>query len=149
MFIEMIRLDEYYFSFDTRLYTEDTVIIYRTGKVEFFRYREDRTTETMEWRIGKDVISLLSRLAHGSKFTRFHKSYMPRPKELFPRYNPMEYKNDYYHAFHLGIQMEDGTEKTTIFSMKNSDTPARLVSLTEQIIELSEVRERVREACVR
>ena len=138
MFIEMIRLEEYYFSFDTRLYTEDTLIILRSGKVEFSRYREDRTTESLEWKIGMDVISLLSRLAHASNFSRFHQSYMTPYRGTSSN-----------HVFHLGICMEDGTEKTTTYALLISDTPASLVGLTKQIVELSEMHERLREAGVR
>ena len=127
MFIKMIRLEEYYFSFDTRLYTEDTLIIYRPGKVEFSRYREDRTTDNLEWKIGMDVISLLSRLAHAGNFSRYRKSYIPPYCGTSSN-----------HILHLGICMEDGTKKTT-----------SLVGLTKQIVELSEMHERLREAGVR
>ncbi len=133
MFIEVIRLDEFYFASASRLDTEDTLIIHRSGKVEFSRHREDRSTESMEWKIGMEVISLLSRLAHASNFSRFHKSYMPPYRGTSSN-----------HVFHLGICMEDGTKKSTTYSFLNSDTPASLVSLTKQIIELSEVGKRVR-----
>jgi len=73
---------------------------------------------------------------------------MPRLKELTPRSLPMEHAHDYYCVYHLSIKMEIGRDKTTIFSMMNTDTPARLKSLTEQIVELSGVKEQVRGAFV-
>lgn len=143
MFFITIRIDVYYFHLGIRRFVDDTLILYRSDKVEFSRRYEDDSLMLEEWEISHENTAMISRLVNLTRFERFRASYIPRGKRLTNRKSPEDEGYSWHDTYRLGIILGDGTSKRTIFKRHVYDTPKNLIGLLDQIIDLSEVKKHV------